>query len=88
MKTVNFIDEKGNEKELIIESGNIKTTIGKNYKLQHPEFTNKYFKEGAKAKGIFTSEIGIKSEGFAPIFTLALIVAFGVAIVAFLLWRF
>lgn len=88
MKSIDFIDEKGNSHELIIESrNNIKATIGKNYKLQHPEFTNRYFKKGAKARGILTSEIGVKSEGFAPIFTLALIISFGVIVIAFLLWR-
>lgn len=88
MKSIDFIDEKGNAKEIIIENkNNIKTTIGQNYKLQHPEFTSKYLKNGAKAKGIFTSEIGVKSEGFAPIFTLALIISLGLVLIAFLMWR-
>ena len=44
-------------------------------------------KKGVKAKGTFTSDIGVKSEGFAPIFTLALIIALGVVLIAFLMWR-
>ena len=44
-------------------------------------------KKGAKGKGTFTSDIGVKSDGFAPIFTLALIIALGVALIAFLMWR-
>ena len=44
-------------------------------------------KKGAKGKSVFTSDIGVKSDGFAPIFTLALIIAVGVIIAAFVLWR-
>ncbi len=83
-----FVDEKGNKSELIITSidGN-KVNLKSNYKLQTPEFNNKYMKKGAKGKGAFTSDIGVKSEGFAPIFTLAAIIAISAIIIAILMWR-
>ena len=84
----NFVDEKGNKSEMIITSNNDeKIALKSNYKLQRPESNNKYMKKGAKGKGAFTSDIGIKSEGFAPIFTLALIISLGLALIAFLMWR-
>ena len=83
-----FVDEKGHKSELVITSaGNGKVNLKPNYKLQRPESDNKYMKKGAKGKGTFTSDIGFKSEGFAPIFTLALIIALGVVLIAFLMWR-
>ncbi len=83
-----FVDEKGNKSELIITSeGNKKVNLNPNYKLQMPETTNKYMKKGAKGKGTFTSDIGVKSQGFAPIFTLAAIIAISVIIISFLMWR-
>ncbi len=83
-----FIDEKGNKSEIIITSEDDEAiNLKSNYKLQRPESQNKYLKKGAKAKGILTSDIGIKSEGFAPIFTLALIIAIGAIVVAFIFWR-
>ena len=83
-----FVDEKGNKAEMIItSSNNEKINLKHNYKLQRPESDNKYLQKGAKAKGTFTSDIGIKSKGFAPIFTLALIIAFATIIIAYLLWR-
>jgi hypothetical protein len=86
--TQNFIDEKGQKSEMIITSTNEEKIILKgNYKLQRPDFNNKYMKKGAKGKSVFTSDIGVKSDGFAPIFTLALIIAVGVIIAAFVLWR-
>ena len=86
--TQDFVDEKGNKSELIITSDNDKTVnLKPNYKLQRPDSTNKYMKKGVKGKGTFTSDIGIKSEGFAPIFTLALIISLGAALIAFLMWR-
>ena len=86
--TQNFVDEKGHKSQMIITStGNEKVDLKPNYKLQRPESQNKYMKKGAKGKGTFTSDIGIKSEGFAPIFTLALIIALGVAFIALLMWR-
>ncbi len=83
-----FIDEKGNKSELIITSEREgKINIKSNYKLQTPEFNNKYMKKGSKGKGMFTSDIGVKSEGFAPIITLASLIAIGVIAIAFLMWR-
>lgn len=86
--TQNFVDEKGYKSEMIITSNtNEKVILKGNYKLQRPEFNNKYMKKGAKGKNIFTSDIGVKSEGFAPIFTLSLIVAIGLIAIAFIMWR-
>ena len=86
--TQNFIDEKGQKSELIITSNNDEKIILKgNYKLQRPETNNKYMKKGAKGQNAFTSDIGVKSEGFAPIFTLALIITLGVIAIAFIMWR-
>ena len=86
--TQNFVDEKGHKSEMIITSNTDEKVILKgNYKLQRPESNNKYMKKGAKGKNAFTSDIGIKSEGFAPIFTLSLIIAIGVIAIAFILWR-
>lgn len=79
-----FVDETGHGATITLESNDNKTiNLGnRTYKLQTP-YTQK-----ARKKGIFTSEIGVKSSGFAPIFTLALIVTIGTAIIAFLLWKF
>mgnify|MGYP003421548910 CR=1 FL=1 len=86
--TQDFIDEKGQKSELIITSNNDEKVMLKgNYKLQRPESNNKYMKKGAKGKNAFTSDIGVQSEGFAPIFTLALIITIGVIAIAFILWR-
>ena len=83
-----FVDEKGNKSEMIISSNNEeKITLKPNYKLQRPKSDNKYMKKGAKGKSAFTTDIGVKSEGFAPIFTLALIIAVGVIAIAYILWR-
>lgn len=86
--THDFVDEKGQKSELIITSNSDKEVkIKPNYKLQRPESNNKYMKKGVKAKGIFTSDIGVKSEGFAPIFMLSLMIVIGVIAIAFLMWR-
>lgn len=86
--TQNFVDEKGQKSEMIITSNNDEKIVLKgNYKLQRPESNNKYMKKNAKGKNAFTSDIGVKSEGFAPIFTLSLIIALGVAAIAFIMWR-
>ena len=83
-----FVDEKGNKSEIILTStDNEKIKLDKHYKLQRPESDNKYLKKEAKARGILTSDIGIKSPGFAPIFTLALIIALATVFIAYLLWR-
>jgi len=86
--TQDFIDEKGQKSEMIITSNTEDKVILKgNYKLQRPESTNKYMKKGAKGKGAFTSDIGVKSQGFAPIFTLSLIIAVAVVAAVFIMWR-
>lgn len=86
--TKDFVEETGHKSEIIITSeDNEKINLKSNYKLQRPDSNNKYMKKGAKGKGIFTSDIGIKSQGFAPIFTLALIIALGTVAIAFILWR-
>lgn len=86
--TQNFVDEKGQNSEMIITSNTEEKLMLKGkYKLQKPDSNNKYMKKGAKGKNIFTSDIGVKSEGFAPIFTLALIISVGVLAIAFILWR-
>lgn len=86
--TRDFVDERGNNSELILTSNdNEKVNLRPNYKLQRPESNNKFMRKGAKAKGIFTSDIGVKSEGFAPVITLALIIVIGIAAIAFIMWR-
>ncbi len=82
-----FIDEFGQHSTIKIKSNDNKNIkLGtKPYKLQTP-YDNQY--KNIKKKGIFTSDIGIKSSGFAPIFTLALIITFGGILIAYLLWRF
>ena len=86
--TQDFVDENGKQNEMIITSDSQeKVELKSNYKLQRPESNNKYMKKGAKAKGIFTADIGVKSEGFAPVITLALIIVIGVAAIAFIMWR-
>lgn len=83
-----FVDEQGHKSEIIITSNdNEQLNLKSNYKLQRPISTNKYMKKGAKGKGAFTSDIGIKSQGFAPIFTLALIISLGAIVIAYILWR-
>ena len=86
--TKNFVDEKGENAELILTSNDDKAiNLKPNYKLQRPETNNKYMKKGAKAKGVFTSDIGVKSEGFAPIVTLSFIIVIGLVLAAFIMWR-
>ena len=87
--TQDFVDENGKQNEMIITSDSQeKVELKSNYKLQRPESNNKYMKKGAKGKSIFTTAIGHKSEGFGPIFTLAVIISISVIIVAYLMWRF
>lgn len=86
--TRDFVDEKGNKSEIILTSNdNEQINLKPNYKLQRPESNNRFMKKGAKAKGIFTSDIGVKSEGFAPIVTLSLIIVIGLIAIAFIIWR-
>lgn len=72
---------------IITSNTDEKLILKGNYKLQRPESNNKYMKKGAKGKNAFTSDIGVKSEGFAPIFTLALIISLGVLAIVFIMWR-
>ena len=84
-----FVDEKGKKNEMIITSDSSeKVELKLNYKLQRPESSNKYMKKGAKGKSIFTTDIGHKSEGFAPIFTLAAIISISAIVIAYFMWRF
>ena len=86
--TKNFVDESGNNSEITITAeNNANINLNKKYKLQRPATDNKYMKKNAKAKGILTSDIGVKSEGFAPVFTLALIIVIGVLIAAYVFWK-
>lgn len=86
--THDFIDEKGHKSAMIITSDTSELVLLKgNYKLQRPDSDNRFMKKGSKGKNTFTSDIGVKSEGFAPIFTLALIIAIGVIAIAFIMWR-
>ena len=86
--TKDFVDESGNNSEITITAeNNANINLNKKYKLQRPASDNKYMKKNAKAKGIFTSDIGVKSEGFAPIFTLALIIVIGILIAAYVFWK-
>ena len=86
--TKNFVDEKGENAELILTSNDDKkVNLKPNYKLQRPESNNKYMQKGAKPKNIFTADIGVKSEGFAPIITLSFIIVIGLLTIAFILWR-
>lgn len=86
--TKDFVDEKGENTELVLTSSDDRTiNLKNNYKLQRPETNNKYMKKGAKAKSVFTSDIGVKSEGFAPIVTLSLIIVIGLVTIALIMWR-
>lgn len=86
--TQEFVDEQGHKSELIISSNNDeKVNLKPNYKLQRPESNNKYMKKGAKGKSLFTSDIGVKSEGFAPIVTLSLIIVIALLAFAYIMWR-
>lgn len=86
--TKSFVDEKGESAELILTSNDEKkVNLKANYKLQRPESNNKFMKKGAKAKSVFTSDIGVKSEGFAPIVTLSLIIVIGIVAMALIMWR-
>ena len=85
-KTVDFIDEKGHENVMTIESNLTQNIPTKNYKLQSPIKMKKINKK--LAKGTFTSDIGIHSSGFAGIMGLALIIALAGVIISYLLFRF
>lgn len=86
-----FTDENGVKSTIILESKNGKTkNISKaNYKLVEniKSDTNKYLVT-KKAKGILTSDIGVHSEGFAPIITLSSIIAVSILVILYIIFRF
>lgn len=81
----NFIDERGEESKVVIESGNDFqiNMSGGSYKLANEMRPRKR----TGRKGIFTSNIGPGSNGFAGIATLAIIVALAGIIIAFIVLR-
>jgi len=83
---VDFIDEKGHENIITIESNTEEKIPARKYKLQTPREMKKINKR--LAKGTFTSDIGIHSNGFAGIMGLALIISIAGIIIAYLLLRF
>ena len=85
-KTVDFIDEKGHESIMTLESNQNEKIPAKNYKLQTPSGMKKINKK--LAKGTFTSDIGIHSSGFAGIMGLALIISIAGIIIAYLFFKF
>ena len=85
-KTVDFIDEKGHESIITLEGEQKCKLQNKKYKLQMPKGIKKV--NPKLAKGIFTSDIGIHSNGFAGIMGLALIIAIAGVIIAYLVFRF
>ena len=87
--THDFVDEKGNPSEIIITGNNDKiVNLKPNYKLQRPDTKNKFMRKNAKGKSILTSDIGVKSEGFAPIFTLAFIIVISLLTIFYFIWKF
>lgn len=81
-----FVDECG-ENEVVIESSDSYrlNMDNKSYKIANGMIPkNKKFKNANP----FTSDIGIKSGGFAQVATLAGIIALGGIVVAYLLFRF
>ena len=86
-----FTDEKGVKSTVILESKNGKTkNISKgNYKLVEniKSDTNKYL-VSKKTKGILTADIGVHSEGFAPIITLSSIIAISLLVVLYIIFKF
>ena len=86
-----FIDDKGEPAKVVIESCNsYQVNMGKqNYKLAESMRPKKnFFSRRFKKESIFNTDIGIKSHGFAPIATLAVIIAIAGVIFAYLMFRF
>ena len=79
----NFIDEKGTDCTMIIEGTTIPQNQNKKFKLHH-----EFAKSPKKPKGVFTSDIGIHSSGFAGIVGLATILSIAGIIIAYLFWKF
>lgn len=83
MKEKEFIDEKGEVEKVVFESDNnieLKLREG-HYKLAEG------IRPKVKRKKIL-SDIGPKSEGFAGIFTLAMIIALAGIVIGFIVLRF
>ena len=77
-----FTDEKGIDYTVTLEGNNIGIPKDKKYKLQH-EFKNRKL-----GKGLFTSDIGVNSNGFAGVVGLATIISLAAIVIAYLLWKF
>ena len=84
-KMIDFVDEKGYENTLTIE-GETGKLSNKKYKLQAPVPKKKI--NPKLAKGTFTSDIGVHSNGFAGIMGLALIISIAGIIIAYLVFRY
>ena len=57
----NFVDERGNNSEMIITStNNEKVILKSNYKLQRPESNNRYMKKGVKGKELYSRDWRIR----------------------------
>ena len=83
-----FKDETGGKSTVIIEGEN-KTNLQKGkYKIVEniKTDTNKYLNK--KPKGILTSDIGVHSEGFAPMITIASILAISVMVLLYVIFKF
>ena len=83
-----FKDETGGKSTVIVEGEN-KTNLPKGkYKIVEniKSDSNKYLNK--KPKGILTSDIGVKSEGFAPMITLASILALSTLVLLYVLFKF
>lgn len=87
-----FVDEQGIKSTVLIESMNIrpenklpkgKYKIVENIKMS----TNRYLDQKRKAKNILTMDIGIHSEGFAQIATLATIIAVATLTVLYIILK-
>lgn len=86
-----FTDERGNTQTVILESSNPNTPYLEpgNYKLVDniKSNTNKYLKT-KKKNNILTADIGVHSEGFAPIITLSSIIALSILAILYIMFRF
>lgn len=86
-----FTDEKGNKSTVILESTNpnVPKLEKGNYKIVDniKSNSNKYLKK-RKTNNILTSDIGVHSEGFAPIITLSSIIALSILAILYIMFRF
>lgn len=85
----NLKNEDGTEETIVISSNdNYKINLGGKYRLANcnKKKENKLVK---KFKGtLLGADIGVKSSGFSNVAILATIIAVGVLMVMYLLWRF